>query len=57
MSQAFHDPINDCWLAFYVGIDGLWRIAKDARGHMLRCASQELAESVATMRRRRCLPL
>lgn len=57
MSQALHDPYSECWLAVYIGADGYWRIAKDARGHDIRCENKELAESVAAMRRRRCLPL
>lgn len=43
----------DSWLAFYVGRDGKMRVARDARGQPIECASEALALSVARYRRRR----
>ena len=46
-------PIYDGWLAFYVGADKKWRVARDARGEIITCETEALANSVARYRRRR----
>ena len=43
----------DGYLAFYVGADKKWRVARDALGLPIVCASAALANSVARYRRRR----
>lgn len=51
MTQA--RPLVDGWLAFYVGPDKKWRVARDARGEPITCETEALAISVARCRRRR----
>ena len=53
MTKAVPSFAGFYWLAKYVGRDGRWITAKDARGVPLRCASEELALSVAASRRGR----
>jgi hypothetical protein len=40
-------------LACYVGADGNWHTARDARGQYIICETETLAQSVARYRRRR----
>jgi hypothetical protein len=41
------------FLAFYIGRDHKWHIARDARGLPIVCETEALAQSVARYRRRR----
>lgn len=41
------------WRAYYVGSNGEWTVACDARGVPLDCFTETLALSVARYRRRR----
>lgn len=43
----------DGFLAFYVGADKKWRVARDALGTPIVCETSALANSVARYRRRR----
>ncbi len=50
-------PCLGYWAAYYMNRDGGWSVARDARGHSIRCESEKLALSVAHYRRRRLEPL
>lgn len=45
-----------CYAAQYLNRDDCWTTAHDARGHVIRCESRELAHSVAMYRRDRLEP-
>ncbi len=51
MTQAVRT--HEGFLAFYVGKDRKWRVARDARGLPITCETEALAISVARYRRRR----
>jgi hypothetical protein len=46
-------PAAGGFLAFYVGADKKWRVARNALGHAIVCETFSLAQSVARYRRRR----
>jgi hypothetical protein len=41
------------YFPFYIGREGKWVAARDARGALIECATEALALSVARYRRRR----
>lgn len=45
--------LDEGYVAFYRGTDKNWRVARDARGEIIICATDALAQSVARCRRRR----
>lgn len=44
---------NSGFLAFYIGRDRKWHVARDARGLPITCETEALALSVACYRRKR----
>lgn len=55
MTKALLTPRG--WVAKYRDRNGRWRTAADGRGNTIECESEELALSVAAMRRSRLEPL
>jgi len=55
MTKALRTPLG-FWIAKYVGRDGSWITAADGRGNTIRCETEQLALSVAAMRRTRLNP-
>jgi hypothetical protein len=45
--------MSEGFAAFYVGANKKWRVARDARGEIILCETEALANSVARYRRRR----
>ena len=50
-------PCVGYWAAHYINRDGVWTVACDALGRIIRCETEKLALSVARYRRRRLRPL
>ncbi len=54
MTKALSTPRG--WIAKYRDRDGCWQTASDGRGNTILCDSEDLALSVAAMRRSRLQP-